>query len=668
MSLFKTKYPNNSREVDGTPQLFNDDVVLLCKTSVGPVEINLLEIFDGYWSTQWRIYIIDEDDNASTNNITINAGAGQTINAAPSSTITVNGGSAMIQIVANDQFLATFSSSIPPLTNGHIIQDEGVDLPNQPKLNFIGGGVVASDNPGNTSTDVNIIGGITKLTNAEMLALIAAETVVPSQLYLITDATYTFGGIVVTGLTTNSISREGRTLHLNADYQLAGDYSGVAGFTSALGVWDVFSVFYALGSVLIYNNLHYKVIGAISTGIDPPSDPGAWELIPLQYVGVDDYTSTNGYIFEIDFALYDVDANQIVRRSDKLNNVVELAAPKSVVTFEHFPWGNTNYTYNKISGTLSNIGELCNQPIICHSNIIDDGSLQVDRPSREFPPTISENMIEPGGILTFTSSGVNQWTGVVSRNIVSGTLSSNDNPGIDFFQNTIRNGSSLTFGTGVAITTDQTLIVQRNYVATGATIIVNAPDTSDSDRPFIENQFNGEGTLTIEGWHGGVFSQNTIDTTLIWQIVALNDNTHQGGLNDTLIDKVVSTFPVVLDFNDVNVYNGGVLDLAPNSLVNEYNYVGRFLCINATGTNVASIINGVLTGTPFSLIPYDFVAAPNVLTVTYTLMATPAPGKIVQSSAFPSQTVFDFYTDAPEEIKLLKQSAIYLQQSYTKWV
>jgi hypothetical protein len=309
-----------------------------------------------------------------------------------------------------------------------------------------------------------------------------------------------------------------------------------------------------------------------------------------------------------------------------------------------------------------------NNPVICHANVMDDGSLQIGQPSREFPPTVSENMIEPGGIMTFTATGNNQWTGLVSRNIVSGTLGCTDNPGIDFFQNTIRNGSSLTFGPGAALTTDQTLLVKRNYISNGATVIVNVPDTTDSDRPFEDNQIIGSGTLTIDGWHGGVFQDNTIDTTLIWQIVALSDNVHQGGLNDTLIDKVVSTFPVVLDFNILEVYNAGVLNLAPNALVNEYNYVGRFLCINSTGKTVSSIINGVNTDTPFSLVAYDLVAGPNTLTLNYTLMATPAPGKIVESSASPSQTTFVWYVDGPEEVKLLKNSSIYLQQAYTKWV
>ena len=43
--------------------------------------------------------------------------------------------------------------------NGHIIQDEGIDLPQQPRLNFIGPNVTATDNPATNTTDVTITGG-----------------------------------------------------------------------------------------------------------------------------------------------------------------------------------------------------------------------------------------------------------------------------------------------------------------------------------------------------------------------------------------------------------------------------------------------------------------------------------------------------------------------------
>ena len=43
--------------------------------------------------------------------------------------------------------------------SGHVIQDEGTPLTNRANLNFVGAGVTATDNPGNSSTDVTIPGG-----------------------------------------------------------------------------------------------------------------------------------------------------------------------------------------------------------------------------------------------------------------------------------------------------------------------------------------------------------------------------------------------------------------------------------------------------------------------------------------------------------------------------
>jgi phage baseplate assembly protein gpV len=105
MSLPTQLYPNPSRIVVGTPTIYNDDVVLYCDTTLAAVTINLLDIPDAYWSTQYKLYIVDFKNNASTHNITINAGSGQTINAASSVTINTNGGSAIVRISGNTTYV-----------------------------------------------------------------------------------------------------------------------------------------------------------------------------------------------------------------------------------------------------------------------------------------------------------------------------------------------------------------------------------------------------------------------------------------------------------------------------------------------------------------------------------------------------------------------------------
>lgn len=105
MSLPAQLYPNPSRIVTGTPIIYNDDVVLYCDTITGAVTINLLQIPKAYWMTTYKLYVVDASGNASINNITINAGSGQTINASSSVTINTNGGSTIVRISGNSTYV-----------------------------------------------------------------------------------------------------------------------------------------------------------------------------------------------------------------------------------------------------------------------------------------------------------------------------------------------------------------------------------------------------------------------------------------------------------------------------------------------------------------------------------------------------------------------------------
>lgn len=137
MQLPSTYYPNNSRVVVGTPQIFTDDVILLCDTSLAPVTINLLEIPDDAWLTTYKLYIVDNSSNASVNNITINAGAGQLINDQTSVTISTNGQCALVRIVSNNQYISTSSGGV--VANALEVLNEGVSItPNASSMNFVG--------------------------------------------------------------------------------------------------------------------------------------------------------------------------------------------------------------------------------------------------------------------------------------------------------------------------------------------------------------------------------------------------------------------------------------------------------------------------------------------------------------------------------------------------
>lgn len=112
--LFETPYPNNQRTVSGTPTIYQDDVVLNCDTSTAPVNINLLEIPDNHWNTVYKLYIVDISANASVNNITINAGAGQTINGVASITVTQNNGAVIVRVANNNSYAGMFNYSTNP--------------------------------------------------------------------------------------------------------------------------------------------------------------------------------------------------------------------------------------------------------------------------------------------------------------------------------------------------------------------------------------------------------------------------------------------------------------------------------------------------------------------------------------------------------------------------
>lgn len=354
MALFATQYPNNSRTVIGTPVIFNDDSILLCDTALAPVVINLLDIPNDYWNTPWKLYVVDKSNNASINNITINAGAGQTINGASSITLSVNGECALIRIVGNTQFVAQLSASGATI-GGHIIQDEGVSLTQRPYLNFIGPGVVASDNAISGKTDVTISGGFVVVTYAQLTTLANANGLFPGTNYSITDAE--FGStpiiptnVVVTAITTNKVSLSGQGIFFNADYQGVGDYSGVPTYSGTnLGIWTS-TLPVVVGDVCIWSNFMYLNLTGANGVANPETDAVNWQLIP--------YSVTKGYILEVDAIEYQQSTNWIISRTDNRFNLVERAIPSSLNSLNRFPWGNSVVSLNSV--TKNSNFDICN--------------------------------------------------------------------------------------------------------------------------------------------------------------------------------------------------------------------------------------------------------------------------------------------------------------------
>lgn len=127
MSLFSTPYPNPTRTIAGVAQLYEDDVVLAVDTSALACVITLLEIPDNHWNTNWKLYLVPTQSVLS-NNITISAGVGQTINGAASIVFSGPSNRIKITISSNNTFMAEIDSlSISPVIDSGWINLLGFD-------------------------------------------------------------------------------------------------------------------------------------------------------------------------------------------------------------------------------------------------------------------------------------------------------------------------------------------------------------------------------------------------------------------------------------------------------------------------------------------------------------------------------------------------------------
>lgn len=137
---------------------------------------------------------------------------------------------------------------------------------------------------------------IIEKTYAEMQAHIAADELVPGQLYNITDAAGTDMGFICLALTENEISVSGNGGYLNADFQAVGDYSGVEAETGTaagtqLGIWR--TGFEAL--TIPYTNLQFPpdyVSYSASSGLLDPAETFTTDLGTTGEVITDDGAGT----------------------------------------------------------------------------------------------------------------------------------------------------------------------------------------------------------------------------------------------------------------------------------------------------------------------------------------------------------------------------------------
>lgn len=659
MTLSATPYPNNSRQVSGDVALYKDDSILLCDTSVAPVTINLNLIPFGHWNTTWKLYVKDYTNTAAVNNITIVAGTGQKINGQNSIVLNVNGESCIIRITSNYDFIATLSSTSANAGGGYVtIEDEGIALPQRTIIDFVGSNVTATDDPINGRTIVTITGGLESLTNAQMLVLISAGTVVPGQFYLITDGgngaiTATSDlGVIVQGVTSKSITGYGGGLYYNADYQAVGNYASVPSYTANVGIWSTSTwtnaAFTGAGNVVIYGNRNYLNIGG-SWGTTPNTDTTNW--------GVLTKGATKGYLLVCDFVRYDVIANIVTYRADSLGNEVDYYSSGSGISTAIFQWGRAMCYSNKVLSnsylncTNSNAAIRNNTLISAH---IDDNTTQEGITASE----IVGNNLEQGSYISLNNN-----LGQVNYNRLIGIETYIDcqtiESGCHILQNDLSDGSSIyvaSLKSGASGTSNITKVtlVNGSYISVAVEIsngsnITNCYlDGSSFTNPLVQDQsafsycslttsiinFNIAGAKMLAGTittttfnngrlYFGVLTGLPIENCRIeWTTISVNSLST--GFSSYVHTIGFSNWPYELECS--SAISGSTLTI-PAGL----EYVGVFLLTGCTGSTI-NLINGAIQANhSFILKPIYNGFAMESITLAPVVVASAGIGNIVQN-------------------------------------
>jgi hypothetical protein len=453
-------------------------------------------------------------------------------------------------------------------------------------------------------------GGLISLTNADMLLLITTNTVVPAQFYLITDATYTDGGVVVQGIEVGSKpTLQGSGLFLNADYQSVGDYSGVGGFASALGLWskDVQPV--VVGDCVVYNNFNFVNLTG-NWGNEPSTDAVNWQPLTKNV--------TNGYIKEIDFVKYDVTTNQILYRADLRGNEVELSNtfPESLVLFQ---WGRNFVSNNKVSNrsfmVCTNSNCVFRGNILTNNSVIEDSSDKVDAGIINYNTVSNEGYIK----LSKTKGNVSYNTvdGLKSEIRYNGLVNTIDTS-VNITYNFLRNGGYIKYDNITGISN----LVNNNIELGGFTLgVQNGGDITQN------NIFGGVIDISSFTFSGG-FSDNQINTTSSYGINILILSTIISG---RALRNGYSNFQETLDLTDPTIWNG----IDTITIPNDKQYAGEFTVSNASLLTPVSKIKTLPTNHPCRFTPKNL----SQCAFAHTLVAFSTPD--------------DLLCDAPSSVNVL---------------
>jgi len=604
MAMFSTTYKNNQRIVSGNTPVFNDDVVLLCDTSIAPVTINLGDIAIDYWNTIWKLYVVDNSNNAITNNIVINAGAGQTINGFSSLTINTNGGQALIRVSSNSSFIAELSTG----GNANLtVKDEGVTVvAGVTILNFIGA-VVNVTTPMAGEADVTIDAlGYQILSNSALLSLISAGTLNIGWTYIVNNVTNANTFVAVQAIATNAVQNYGAGYFLNADYQAVGNYSGVSGYVSQTGIWKGGSASYVVGDVCIWNNYHYKNITGSNSSTTPNSDTTNWVLLTK--------SATNGYIIAVDYVIYDVVTNIVRKRIDSKNNEVDYT--NGNISFDYFQWGRNQVTYNKVlNGSL--FGAV-NSPCNFTGNFLVNSQITDYTPALITGGSIDKNILTNSQITIQSNQGEVSYNNLDSGSYfsiqsiinVGGAIS----PTINY--NNFKENSYISLNTLQDASITYNNFYSESYILTVGSVIIS---NSSLDRnnfssvsylrilnsvtscSIYESNVEGRSYISITGAYSGNVRNNVLSVN---SYLVLNT----GIVGADCSGNRLSAFSyITIGAHSGQIDNNFVTNLSNIQITT--NYVGSYVSQNRLENNSSLILTtgGEITGQTNATIQYNSI-------------------------------------------------------------
>jgi hypothetical protein len=641
MILNSTKYKNPQRTISGLLNVVsNADTIILCNTSVGAVAIELLEIPFDQWSTTYKVFIVDSTNNAGTNNITITAPSGFTINNQSSLIINTNGGSVTVTVASNTGYLGSATTGSGGGGNDISIANEGVEItPAVESINFVGSLVTAT--AVGSAVTVTINPNFVVVNYTQLQTLISTNTLIPAQQYLISNAKFinttgqiTFVPIVVEAVSTNELEISGAGFFQNADYQGVGNYSGVPTYVENKGTW-LSGGTYVVGDVVIYNNLQYLNITGSNTG-NPATTPADWTFLPkatMSWIN----TSTNGYITEIDIIKYNAPTNQITYREDVRfnridNNLQFYSALKEA--FYVFQWGNdfvrrntvqnesyldcldnvkTKTVFAEVQGNTANnfsLVTISNRNVFNFNTIENESFLSITNLS-----TIKANQFTHVSVDLTNNGGnfnYNQLINAIAELTNINEFTQNTLKNLDTFRST--NGGVFTENVLENLTNyriDNNDSFKENNFFTGIDGIVN------NGRNFDKNTISFTNNFLVNNETGN-FQNNNVKNTDIFTISvnsatfnnnffdkgSLNMGSIEGDFTDNTVLKdsnLTFTTTLVGQFSKNIVDDGSIIEIQDlGSVINENTFFNASLLIVGLGVGANVSLNnfkyGIRTG------------------------------------------------------------------------